>query len=321
MDVSARYFAEARSAEDFRELLTDKKIGMLPRLILGGGTNILFTRDFDGLVIQNRIGGINKLDSDSLYYYVEAGAGELWHEFVMHCIKNNYGGVENLSLIPGSVGAAPIQNIGAYGVELKEVFHQVKAVEMQSGKAVILQKEECEFGYRDSIFKRHAKGKYIITSVVFKLTKAPKINTSYGAINAELEKMGVTQPTIAHVSQAVCNIRRSKLPDPEKIGNAGSFFKNPTIPATQYEELKKDFPAIVAYGAGSDWKLAAGWLIEQCGWKGKRIGNTGVHTDQALVLVNYGNAKGKEVFDLSSEILRSVKEKFGIELEREVVII
>ena len=321
IDASAKYFLEAGSVSDIQSYLNDKKISALPRLILGGGSNILFTKNFVGVILKNNIKGIELLKEDADHYYVKAGAGEVWHRFVMHCIKNNYAGVENLSLIPGSVGAAPIQNIGAYGVEQKEVFHELEAIDIVSKKLVTIGKMDCEFGYRDSIFKREAKGKFIITSVTFKLFKQPKLNTSYGAIGQELEKMGVKDISIAAISQAVCNIRRSKLPDPEKIGNAGSFFKNPVVGNEKYEALKKDFPNISAYKDNAGMKLAAGWLIEQCGWKGKQVGNTGVHKDQALVLVNYGNANGSEVFELSGKILQSVKEKFGVELEREVVIV
>lgn len=338
IDASAKYFLEASSISHIHDLLEGK---LSPRngtslLTLGGGSNILFTKNFDGLVLKNSLKGIELLKQDPEYYYVKVGAGEVWHQFVMHCIQKNYAGVENLSLIPGSVGAAPIQNIGAYGVEQKEVFHELEAIDIHDNKQVVIRKSDCEFGYRDSIFKREAKGKYIITSVTFKLFKTPKLNTSYGAINQEMEKMGVKEVSIASISQAVCNIRRSKLPDPEKIGNAGSFFKNPTIPIEQYQELKKKFPDVVAFPpsplparpdrsdggkAGTGWKLAAGWLIEQCGWKGKQVGSTGVHKDQALVLVNYGSANGTEIFELSGKILQSVKEKFGVDLEREVVIV
>ncbi|TAL60261.1 MAG: UDP-N-acetylmuramate dehydrogenase [Bacteroidetes bacterium] len=342
INANARYFLEANTVFDIQNFLADKSFSPFRAvagrlLILGGGSNILFTKNFDGVVLKNNIKGIELLREDAEHYYVKAGAGELWHQFVLHCIKNNYAGVENLSLIPGSIGAAPIQNIGAYGVEQKEVFLELEAINIKENKLVVFSKSDCRFDYRDSIFKQEAKGKFIITSVTFKLYKTPKLNTSYGAINREIEKMGDKEVSIASISRAVCNIRRSKLPDPEKIGNAGSFFKNPTIPSEQYQELMKRFPEVVAFppspsdnraGAkvgsearGEGWKLAAGWLIEQCGWKGKQVGNTGVHKDQALVLVNYGNAKGAEVFELSEKILQSVKEKFDVELEREVVVV
>jgi UDP-N-acetylmuramate dehydrogenase len=321
IDVSSRYFTEVDSVSDIQSLLSDKKINSNPRLILGGGSNILFTRNFDGIVVKNNLKGMELVKEDQENYFVKAGGGEVWHEFVLHCIKNGYAGVENLSLIPGCVGAAPIQNIGAYGVEQKETFYELEAIDLRENKTVVFSNSDCRFGYRDSIFKRDAKGKFIITSVTFRLFKKPKFNTSYGAINQEMEKIGVKEISIATISQAVCNIRRSKLPDPEKIGNAGSFFKNPTVSSAKFEPLKKEYPNVVGYPAGNDVKLAAGWLIEQCGWKGKKIGNTGVHKDQALVLVNYGGANGAEVYELSGKILQSVKEKFGVELEREVVIV
>ncbi len=321
IDASAKYFLEVNSVADVQAFLEDKKINTELRLILGGGSNMLFTKNFDGVVVKNCIKGIELLKEDSENYYVKAGAGESWHGFVMNCINNNYAGVENLSLIPGSVGAAPIQNIGAYGVEQKEVFFELEAIDLKEKKSVTINKSDCQFGYRDSIFKREAKGKYIIASVTFKLFKKPKLNTSYGAINQEMEKMGVKEISIATISQAVCNIRKSKLPNPEVLGNAGSFFKNPTISAEQFQAIKKKFPDLVAYPSDVNFKLAAGWLIEQCGWKGKHVGNTGVHKDQALVLVNYGNANGSEVFELSGKIMESVKEKFNVELEREVVVV
>lgn len=328
IDASAKYFLEANSVSDIQNLLAEKKFAPFPSgragdgllLVLGGGSNILFTKNFDGTVLKNNLKGIELIKEDSENYFVKAGGGEVWHEFVLHCIKNNYAGVENLSLIPGCVGAAPIQNIGAYGVEQKETFHELEAIDIHENKKVVFSNSDCRFGYRDSIFKREAKNKFIITSVTFKLNKKPRLNTSYGAINQELEKMGA-EVSIASISQAVCNIRRSKLPDPAVIGNAGSFFKNPTVTKEKYEELKKNNPAIVAYPSPTGFKLAAGWLIEQCGWRGKSFGSYGVHKDQALVLVNYGGAKGNEIYELSGKVLQSVKEKFGVELEREVVIV
>lgn len=318
IDVSAKCFLEANSVSDIQNYLGEKK--QSPLLVLGGGSNILFTKNFDGTVLKNNLKGIELIAEDSESYYVRAGGGEVWHEFVLHCIKNNYAGVENLSLIPGSVGAAPIQNIGAYGVEQKETFHELEAINIEENKKVVFKNADCRFGYRDSIFKREAKNKFIITSVTFKLNKKPKLNTSYGAINQELEKMGVKDLSIAAISQAVCNIRRSKLPDPAVIGNAGSFFKNPIVSNDKYESLKKEFPTIVAYKDNSGVKLAAGWLVEQSGWRGKSFGSYGIHKDQALVLVNYGGAKGNEIYELSGKVLESVKEKFDVTLEREVVI-
>ncbi len=334
IDASARYFLEANSVSDIQNFLNDKafdlfRAGANGLLVLGGGSNLLLTKNVDGVVVRNNLKGIALLKEDEEHYYVKAGGGVVWHEFVLHCIKNKYAGIENLSLIPGCVGAAPIQNIGAYGVEQKETFYELEAIDLTENKAAIFNNADCQFGYRDSIFKREAKGKYMITSVTYRLNKTPKYNTSYGAINLELEKTGVKELSIAAISQAVCTIRRSKLPDPAVIGNAGSFFKNPTVGSEKYESLKKEFPGMVGYpappspgrGIRGEVKLAAGWLIEQCGWKGKSFGTYGVHKDQALVLVNYGGANGREIYDLSEKVLRSVKEKFGVDLEREVVII
>jgi UDP-N-acetylmuramate dehydrogenase len=321
MNVTARWFAEVSTTEELNELQTISENKKTASFILGGGSNILFTKDVDRLVIRNDLRGIFKLSETEDEVLIRAGAGEVWHDFVLYCIKNNFGGVENLSLIPGSVGAGPMQNIGAYGVELKDVFHSLEAFHLKEKVIRTFSAEECKFGYRESVFKRGLKDKFFITSVTFRLSKKPKFNTSYGAIEKELEKMGVKELSIAAISQAVINIRSSKLPDPKVIGNAGSFFKNPVVSAVQHAKLKKDFPEIVSYANGNDFKLAAGWLIEQCGWKGKRFGDAGVHKDQALVLVNYSDAKGSEIFDLSSKILESVKEKFGVELEREVNIL
>jgi UDP-N-acetylmuramate dehydrogenase len=273
-------------------------------------------------VLKNNLKGIELVREDDDYYFVRCAAGENWHQFVLHCIANNYAGVENLSLIPGCVGASPMQNIGAYGVEIKDVFHELEAIHLKDSSPQIFKKEDCEFGYRESVFKRKLKNQFIITSVTFQLTKKPNLNTSYGAIEKELEAMGVKEISIAAISKAVCNIRSSKLPNPAEIGNAGSFFKNPTVKNSAFEELKKSFPTIVGYpNSDGETKLAAGWLIEQCGWKGYRKGDAGVHKNQALVLVNYNNASGKEIYDLSTQILKSVKEKFGVDLEREVNII
>ena len=319
IEASARYYAEITSVQELVTLISDDRFKNSTRLVLGGGSNLLLTKNYDGLVIKNAIKGVELIKEDSDYYYVKVAAGEVWHDFVMYCVKNNFAGVENLSLIPGCVGASPIQNIGAYGVELKDVLYELEAFNINEQKIKSFTNKECLFGYRDSIFKSKEKNKYIITSVTFKLKKMAVYNTKYGAIEKELESMGVKELSIAAISKAVCNIRSSKLPDPAKIGNAGSFFKNPEVSKAKYEFLKGMFPEIVAYPTESGTiKLAAGWLIEQCGWKGKRVGDAGVHIDQALVLVNYGNAKGKEIYDLSEKMLLSVNEKFGVMLEREV---
>src|SRR5690606_12995456 len=321
IDVSARYFASFRSITDLQEIL---RIGLsgsqkLPIIILGGGSNILFTRDFDGIVLKNEILGIEKVKEDDEHVYLRVGAGENWHRFVLYCIENNYAGIENLSLIPGCVGASPMQNIGAYGVEIREVFHELTAYHLKQQNNFTFRLKDCDFGYRDSVFKNKYKDQFAISFVTYRLNKQPKYNTSYGAIEQELGKMGVKELSIRAISDAVIAIRSSKLPDPAVIGNAGSFFKNPTITAEEFERLKASHPNIPGYpNTDGTVKIAAGWLIEQCGWKGVRRGDAGVHDRQALVLVNHGNAKGEEIYNLSQEVKKSVEEKFGVRLEREV---
>lgn len=321
IDVSASYFAEIRSVEDLKEIY--RKFNAEQVFILGGGSNVLFTKNINGIVLKNSITGIQLAGEDKDFCYVKSGAGEVWHDLVLFCIRNNYSGIENLSLIPGSVGAGPMQNIGAYGVEIKDVFHELEAFNIATNEIEKFTLADCEFGYRESIFKRKFKNKYIIVSVLLRLRKIPVFNISYGAIEAELKKMGVVKLSIKAISDAVINIRQSKLPDPKEIGNSGSFFKNPEITSDKFENLKKKFPDIIGFPLENKEKvkLAAGWLIEQCGWKGKRIGNTGAHKNQALVLVNYGNATGKEIYDLAMRIRQSVTEKFDVVLEPEVNII
>jgi UDP-N-acetylmuramate dehydrogenase len=317
----ARYFARVHSKEGLNGLLSAAD-AFGPMMVLGGGSNILMTKDFDGLVLKNEISGIDIIKEDDQHVYLRAGAGENWHGLVRFCVEHNYAGIENLSLIPGNVGASPMQNIGAYGVEIKDVFHELEAVHIADRTTRIFSKEECAFGYRESIFKGKFKNQFVITQVTLRLNRQPVFHTSYGAISQELERMGVKDLSIAAISQAVINIRTSKLPDPDEIGNAGSFFKNPLVGNEQFEELKKNFPAIVGFPAGTaHTKLAAGWLIEQCGWKGYRKGDAGCYQKQALVLVNYGKATGQEIFELSEEIILSVKKQFGVVLEREVNII
>ena len=327
IDVSAHYFSSFTTQDQLKDLIT---MTPAPPLILGGGSNILFTRDIGGLVLKNEISGIDLVLEDEEYVYVRAGAGENWHSFVLYCLDRDWAGVENLSLIPGNVGAAPMQNIGAYGVEIKDVFYELEAYDLNEQKVFTFSLNDCEFGYRESVFKKKYRDRFVILSVTFRLRRQPVFHTAYGAIREELEKMGVQDPSIQAISQAVINIRSSKLPDPKVIGNAGSFFKNPTVSNERFDSLRTDFPGIVGYpnpqdltGAaiGNSTKLAAGWLIEQCGWKGFRRGDAGCHARQALVLVNYGNATGEEIYDLSEEILSSVERKFGVVLEREVNII
>lgn len=324
IEVSARYFASFSDPAALQQLLMQhsSRITEKQLLILGGGSNILLTKNYDGLVLKNDIHGIEKIKEDAEHVYLKVGAGENWHRFVLYCIAQGLAGVENLSLIPGSVGASPMQNIGAYGVEVKEVFHSLEAMHLQDHSIQTFSLHDCEFGYRESIFKRRYKNEFVILNVTFRLNKTPRFNTSYGAIEQELSKMGVKELSIKAISQAVINIRSSKLPDPEVLGNAGSFFKNPTVSAAFFHGLRSRYPSIVGYKVGDDAvKLAAGWLIEQCGWKGIRKGDAGCHASQALVLVNYGEATGQEIYDLSEEILRSVQDKFGVLLEREVNII
>ena len=323
VDVKSKYFAEVRSLEELIETLKFSNSIKLPLLFLGGGSNILLTKDFEGLAIQLNLKGITEEIINENEVLVTAKAGENWHQFVMFCLDKNYGGLENLSLIPGNVGTSPMQNIGAYGTEIKDVFESCKVLNLETLEIEVFNLEKCRFGYRDSIFKQEGKGKYVILEVTFRLTRTDhKIDVEYGAIKSELENLGITNPTIKDVSKAVINIRQSKLPDPKVIGNAGSFFKNPTIPLSQFESLKQKFENIPGFPNGDSVKVPAGWLIEQAGWKGKQIGNVASHKLQALVIINAtGNATGKEIFDFSTEIINSVKEKFGIELEREVNII
>ena len=347
INVNAKYFAPFKSLEELHELLAFKKpqtpsdrvsrAGTNPvrpgqpgghklqTLILGGGSNILFTKDYDGLVLKNEIAGIQTIKEDQNHIYVKAGAGENWSHFVSHCIKMDWAGVENLSGIPGNVGAAPIQNIGAYGVEMKSVFYCLEAFHLTEKKLVEFSVNDCEFSYRDSIFKRRYRDMFVITSVTYRLNKEPAFTLSYGSVEEELKNMGVSTLSIGNVSRAILNIRNKKLPQPSEIGNAGSFFKNPHIDAGNFNMIKDKYPNLVGYlQPEGDVKLAAGWLIEHCGpkgvlsWKGYRKGDAGCHSQQSLVLVNYGHASGKEIFDLSEEIIQSVKEKFGVVLEREV---
>lgn len=318
VDVNAAFFDEVSSIENLKALIAENKSKKL--LFLGGGSNILFTKDFYGLVIQLNLKGISFEKVSSNEVLVLVSAGENWHQFVLWCLDHNFGGLENLSLIPGNVGTSPMQNIGAYGVEIKDHFEYCNVLNLETLELEKFDKEKCRFGYRDSIFKQEGKGKYVILEVCFKLTTENHIvKTEYGAIKSELENLQITNPTIHDVSKAVINIRESKLPNPKEIGNAGSFFKNPTIPVLQFEELRTKFPNIQGYPNGEMVKVPAGWIIEQCGWKGKQIGNVATHHLQSLVIINKtGNASGKEIFDFSTMIIDSVKEKFGIELEREV---
>ncbi|WP_194765799.1 UDP-N-acetylmuramate dehydrogenase [Tamlana sp. I1] len=321
IDAKAKHFVTVANISELEQVLTLKNYPN--KLILGGGSNMLLTKDFDGLVIKMNLKGIEIVSEDETFVTVKAQAGEVWHDFVLWTIKHDFGGIENLSLIPGNVGTAPIQNIGAYGVELKDTFESCEAMAIDSKTLKTFEKNDCNFDYRNSIFKQEAKGKYIITSVNFKLTKSNhKLNIHYGAISSELEKEGIKTPTIQDISRAVITIRESKLPNPKLIGNCGSFFKNPVISIQEYEKLTKNFNDIPNYPVSDDTvKVPAGWLIEKAGFKGKQFGNYGVHKNQALVLVNYGGASGTDIYNLSELIQKTVKRLFGISIEAEVNIL
>ena len=322
IEVYCNYFTEITSVQDFLNLVEEPVYKSSKKLIIGGGSNLLFTKDFDGLVIKNSLKGISLVSESEDEVIIKASAGEVWNDFVLYCLDKNYAGLENLSLIPGCVGASPMQNIGAYGVEIKEVFEELEAYSMINGERKLFSKSDCEFGYRESVFKRKYKDMFLITSVSFKLKKHAVVNTSYGAINTELTAMNISSPGIKDVSNAVIHIRQSKLPDPKVMGNAGSFFKNPEVTADKYAALKKEFENLVAYPLeNGNYKLAAGWMIEQCGLKGYEEKGAAVHAKQALVLVNKNQAKGQDVLALSSYVIAEVSTKFGVTLEREVNII
>jgi UDP-N-acetylmuramate dehydrogenase len=322
IDVNARYFVELKDDQDVIRFVREKFWKGKKYLILDGGSNVLFTGDFEGVVMKLSTKGIRVISQTDDIVEVNAKAGENWHDFVSWCISKNYGGLENLSLIPGNVGAAPIQNIGAYGVEQKDVFDELVAIEIATGKIRTFSKDECRFGYRNSVFKQELKNKYIILSVTYRLLKNPKFNISYGDLNRMFAGKRSEELTLKEIGDAVCHIRSTKLPDPEQIGNAGSFFKNPTISKDEYYDLLKKHPGLPGYPADQgQYKIAAGWMIDQLGWKGFRRGDAGVCETQALVLVNYGNAKGDEILELANEIKASVKLAFGLTLESEVNVV
>lgn len=321
IEAKAKQFVAIHSNEELKTVLeqhpTDKKF------ILGGGSNMLLTKDIDALVIHVAIRGRKIIEENDDFAWVESQAGENWHEFVLWTINQNFGGLENMSLIPGNVGTTPVQNIGAYGTEIKDTFVSCQAMNIATQEMRTFTKDECHFGYRESVFKNEIKNQYIITSVVFKLSKHNhKINTSYGDITAELEKNHIKTPSLIDVSNAVIAIRKSKLPDPKELGNSGSFFKNPILLKTDFEKIHLKFPEMKYYEISStEVKVPAGWLIEQAGFKGKRFGDAGIHKNQALVLVNYGNATGQEILNVSRDIQQTVFEIFGIHIEAEVNII
>ncbi len=316
----AKYFVELNSIEEIQEIIQSKLFKENQFLLLGGGSNILFTKDFEGIVLKINTKGKEIIGVDTENIFLKVQAGEVWESFVDYCVLNNWSGIENLALIPGIVGTAPVQNIGAYGVEVKDCIEKVEVIEISSGEIKELNNLECKFEYRNSIFKQEAKNKYIIISVTFKFSKKPNLNTHYGDILKELENMFVA-PSLENISNAIKNIRHRKLPDPSITGNAGSFFKNPIVSKEKYNELLVDFPKIRAFPSGDAYKLAAGWLIEKSGWKGKSLGNAGVHHKQALVLINKGGASGNEIIALAKAVQHAVWSMFGVELEMEVNIV
>jgi UDP-N-acetylmuramate dehydrogenase len=318
IDKNAKFLIRASSENDILKALEKSKELDLPLIILGGGSNVLLTKNLNAIVLKIEINGIKLINETEEEVFLEVGAGENWHEFVLYCIKNEWAGVENLSLIPGTVGASPMQNIGAYGIEIKEVFHSLQAINRITCKEEIFLWEDCRFGYRESVFKNELKDKYIITKVQFRLKKSPTFNTEYGAIAQTLEEMNITELSIKSISDAVIKIRQSKLPDPKVLGNAGSFFKNPSVSVQEFKKLKSNYPTIPGFTNDEAVKIPAAWLIEQSGWKGKTVGNIGVHKIQPLVLVNYGGGDGKAIAELSKKIQASVEKKFGILLHAEV---
>ncbi len=319
-DVKCSYFSTFSKVDELKELIIIHINNKYPLMVLGGGSNILFTTDFEGLIIQSIIKGVEIISETNEYVDVRVGSGENWDEFVGYCVQHDWSGIENLSLIPGFVGTCPIQNIGAYGVEVKDTITKVETIEIDSLNDFVFSNAECNFGYRDSIFKKELKGKHVITYVYFRLKKKSEFVLNYGNLNEELQKYNLIN--LKNIRQAVIDIRNSKLPKPEDFGNAGSFFKNPEVKAVKFDELKRNYPTIPSYPQGnSRVKVPAGWLIEQAGWKGKNIGNAGVHSKQALVLINLGNATGNEVLNLAKEIQNSVNQKFGIQLEMEVNVV
>ena len=323
IEAEARQFVEFSSIDQYVSIRKSGEYAHLPHLFLGGGSNVLLTKAQEALVVKISIPGISVLKEDADFVWLKGGAGVVWDEFVQYAVNHGWSGLENLSLIPGTVGAAPMQNIGAYGAEIKDTFESLEALNLQTLELEVFDAKACAFGYRESFFKRAGKGQYLISSVTFKLSKKPSVKTSYGAIQDVLAAKGITQPSIREVADAVIEIRKSKLPDPKEIGNSGSFFKNPTVSASEASRLMAEFPGIPNYPVegSTEVKFPAGWFIEKAGWKGFRRGDAGVHAKQALVLVNYGDATGAEILALSEEIKQSIKDTFGVSLETEVNIL
>lgn len=319
VDVKSKYFTRVKSEDELKKILATDIFKKNKFLILGSGSNILFTQDFDGLIIKNEITGIKKLYEDADSVEIEVGAGVEWDDFVLYCVENKYYGVENLVMIPGKVGAAPIQNIGAYGVEVKDTILKVKVLMLETGESAEFSNPECEFGYRDSLFKGRLKGKIVTTSVTFKLSKIKSINMKYGSLKNEFEEMNIVEPDIRDIYEVIKKVRTEKLPGVEEIGSAGSFFKNPVVSRDKLSELIKENPEIVYYEIDKNSvKLPAAWLIDKCGFKGKRAGDTGTYKNQALVIVNHNKATGKEIKEFSDQIKSTVFEKFRIEIIPEV---
>jgi len=322
IEAKAKYFAEVSTIQDLKKVLVFRRQNNLPILFIGGGSNLLFVDDFPGIVLKLNLKGIEIINENDNEVFVKTQGSENWHNFVLWTLENDFGGLENLSLIPGNVGTAPMQNIGAYGVEVKDYIAEVQTLHLETGDERIFTNEECNFGYRESVFKNELRGQYVLVAVTFKLSKNNHtLHLDYGAIKTELEQENITEPTIQDISTAVIRIRESKLPDPSQIGNSGSFFKNPVVTNEEFAEIEKTYPTVSHFKTDAGVKLAAGWLIEQAGWKGKRFGDAGVHDKQALVLVNHGNATGREIYDLSEQIINDIKTKFGVTLTREVNII
>jgi UDP-N-acetylmuramate dehydrogenase len=322
IEAKAKYFAEVSTIQDLKKVLVFRRQNNLPILFIGGGSNLLFVDDFPGVVLKLNLKGIEIINENDNEVLVKTQGSENWHNFVLWTLENDFGGLENLSLIPGNVGTAPMQNIGAYGVEVKDYITEVQTLHLETGDERIFTNEECNFGYRESVFKNELRGQYVLVAVTFKLSKKNHtLHLDYGAIKTELEQENITEPTIQDISTAVIRIRESKLPDPSQIGNSGSFFKNPVVTNEEFAEIEKAYPTVSHFKTDAGVKLAAGWLIEQAGWKGKRFGDAGVHDKQALVLVNHGNATGREIYDLSEQIINDIKTKFGVTLTREVNII
>jgi len=320
MNANARFFADCKNKYEIKQALENNSDKQFPLIILGGGSNILFTHDVDGLVIRAGMKGIDKVSEDKDKVYLRVEAGENWDDFVAYCVNQGYRGIENLSLIPGNVGSCPIQNIGAYGMEVKDSIESVEVIYLDGLEEATIQNAQCHFGYRDSIFKRALKGKVVILAVNFKLSKKGNFILNYGNVAEELKNFD--EINLATIREAIIQIRRRKLPDPSITGNAGSFFKNPVIPSSLFEKIRQHYPAVPNFvQTGKQIKIPAAWLIEQCGWKGKRIGYAGVHENQPLVIVNYGKATGNEILELASSVRDSVFDKFEIELEFEVNIL